>query len=292
MNNKKKQHYIWKHYLSPWSQGEKIWSYRDGRIFFGTRENIGQQRFFYEVEPLNDFESTMVDSFIKNKHPTSHLVSLSTFEIYNAVANGDKLVRRNGIEEYHEKIEHKAIPILDKIWEEDLSWLDSVQSKIDFAHYLGVQYSRTNRGHNALASNLREAELKFPKYQGMFNSEKLSKVYALLMGDVIGNWVYSSGNISILKNSTELEFITGDQPVFNLDMRGLDKNEDVSKFNLYYPISPNLALLITEQPRLDRALTIDEVNEYNQFIVDCSHEQIYASNKESLLIYQPDANVC
>ncbi len=258
----------------------------------GSRDNIGQQRFFYEAAPLNDFERKLVESFIKSKHPTSYPVSFSTLQVYDVVANGNELIRRNGIEEYHENIEHKAIPILEKIWKEDLSWLDSMESKIDFSHFLGVQYSRTNRGREVLSSNLREAETQFPKYKGMFDPEKLSKVYALLMGDVIGNWVYASGNISILKNSTELEFVTGDQPVYNLDMKGKGQNEHATKFNLYYPISPKLALLITENPRVDRELTIDEVNEYNKFIVFCSHEQMYASKKESLAIYKTDAKVC
>lgn len=292
MNNKKQQHYIWKHYLSPWLKDEKIWCNRDGKIFSSSRDNIGQKRFFYEAEPLNDFERRLVHGFIKNMHPTSYETSLSTLEVYDAVSHGDQLTRRNGIEEYHTSIEHKAESIVESLWDKDLSWMQDIQKKIDFSHFLGVQYCRTNRGRETSSSYFREAELAFPKYEGLFSPDKLSKVFALLMGDVIGNWIYSSGNFSLLSNSTELEFITGDQPVFNLDMKGRSRGENATEFNLFYPVSPHLALLVTGSPNEHKELNIDEVNSYNEFIVSCSHEQLYARDKESLAVYLSQRKVC
>ncbi|WP_375749682.1 DUF4238 domain-containing protein [Vibrio sp. HN007] len=292
MNNKKQQHYIWKHYLSPWLKGEKVWCNRSGKIFPTSRDNIGQQRFFYEAEPLNDFERKLVISFIKKMHPTSYETSLSTLEIYDVVSRGDQLTRRNGIEEYHTSIEHKAEATIESLWDKDLSWLDNMQSKIDFSRFLGVQYCRTNRGRQSSSISLREVEAAFPMYTGLFSPDKLSKVLCLLMGDVVGNWIYSSGHFSLLSNSTTLEFITGDQPLFNLDMRGRGKNENAMEFNLFYPISPKLALLITRDRKEHKELNIDEVNSYNKFIVSCSHEQLYAKNKESLLAYLPERKVC
>ena len=50
----------------------------------------------------------------------------------------------------------------------------------------------------------------------------------------------------LLKNTTSIPFITGDQPVINTyairePMKFLEKNE----LELYYPIKPNLSLLLT-----------------------------------------------
>ena len=286
MKSKKKQHYIWKYYLSPWSTDGKIWSYRDGKIFFSSRDNIGQQRFFYEIKPLNDFERKLLEGLIKSKHQPNQLVNNSIFEIYYVVSNGNEFTRRNGIEEYHTGIEHKAIPILEMLLNEDLSWLKNNASKINFANFLGVQYCRTKRSHDALLTSIRLVETEFPKYRGMFDPEKISKAYVLFLGAAIGNLIYSSGNISFLKNSTAQEFLTGDQPVYNLSMKG--QNEEVTEFNFFYPISPQLALLITSTPRCDKELSIDEVNKYNQFIVSVSHEQLYAKNKESLTTYKSE----
>lgn len=225
-------------------------------------------------------------------HPTSHEVSLSTLKVYDVVSQGNELTRRNGIEEYHTSIEHKAGVIIERLWDKDLSWLESEQNKIDFARFLGVQYCRTNRGREASSSSFRELEVAFPKYEGQFSPDKLSKIFSLLMGDVVGNWIYSSGNFSLLSNSTNLELITGDQPVFNLDMSGVNKKESVTKFNLFYPISPKLALLVTPDHKEHKELNIDEVNSYNEFMVSCSHEQLYARYKESLVAYLPNEKVC
>lgn len=292
MNNKKQQHYIWKHYLSPWLTENKLWCHRNGKIFFSSRDNIGQKRFFYRAEPLNDFERLMIKDFIKSMHPSSHAASLSTLAVYDAASHGDEHTKKNALEDYHTAIEHTAIPIVEVLLDEDMSWLNNEDEKIKFARFLGVQYSRTNRVHEALAASLGLAEEPFPKYKGQFDVKKISKVYALLMGDVIGNWVYSAGHFSLLKNTTELEFIVGDQPVYNLDMKGRDVGELATTFNLYYPVSPNLALLVTSEPRVTKVLNLNEVNKYNEFIIFCSHEQLYSKNEDSLKRYKLSSIVC
>ena len=52
-NIKKKQHYVWKNYLRPWTENNKIWCLRQGEKFCTSPDNIALQRFFYQAEPLN-----------------------------------------------------------------------------------------------------------------------------------------------------------------------------------------------------------------------------------------------
>ncbi|HCE4621446.1 TPA: DUF4238 domain-containing protein [Vibrio parahaemolyticus] len=292
MNNKKQQHYVWKHYLTPWLTDDKLWCYREGKVFFGSRDNIAQQRFFYEVEPLNDFENTIVKGFIEKRHPSTHLASYSTLNLFQFASNGDEYQRRNEIEEYHTRIEHSVIPIMDKLLNGDTSWLKNTDDKVKFSRFLGVQYSRTNKGLQNLSKAFELLENQFPKYKGLYDSTKISKVFSLLMGDFIGNWVYSSGQFALLENSTELNFVTSDQPVYNLGASGVVGDDEITSMELYYPLSPELALFITNEPQKDKILSVEEADKYNKFVLSKSHEQVYARSKDTLTYYGLGEKVC
>lgn len=277
---KKQQHYIWKHYLRSWSCDNKIWCKREGRIFRTSLENIGQKRFFYKADKLNSFERGIVENFISNRHSSTHELSWSTFNIYSLSSEGDDYIQKNALEEYHTGIEQSAIKTMASLRQKDMSWLKCKQSKIHFSQFLGVQYSRTNRNHSSMSNALSTLSKEFPKYKGKLNPEKVAKVFAMLMGDVIGNWIYSSGHFSLIENNTELDFITGDQPLFNLAMKEKGSIEPPKDFNLYYPLTPNLALLISKEAQANKELSTKEVEGYNDFIVLSSHEQIYSQKKK------------
>jgi len=181
----------------------------------------------------------------------------------------------------HTSIEHTAINIISLLLKEDMSWLKDEQSKINFSRFLGTQYTRTNRNHSILSGKLSS----LPERKEQLNPEKLAKVFALLMGDTIGNWIYSLGQFTLIKNNTSLDFITGDQPVFNLDMNDGQELEPPKDFKLYYPLAPNLALLVSKEIQINKEVSIKEVEKYNDFIVLSSYEQIYSQQKESLAKY-------
>jgi len=100
-NMKKQQHYIWKHYLSSWTCDKKIWCKRKGKCFQTSLENVGQKRFFYKAEQLNQFEQTIVENFIHAMHPSTYELSLSTLNIYDLSSKGDDFTQKNTLEEYH-----------------------------------------------------------------------------------------------------------------------------------------------------------------------------------------------
>jgi len=69
--DKKRQHYVWKHYLKPWTMDEKIWWSRNGKIMPPTAlVNVGIRKHFYEIEKLNGTERFFVKKFIEGCHPT------------------------------------------------------------------------------------------------------------------------------------------------------------------------------------------------------------------------------
>ena len=89
--------------------------------------------------------------------------------------------------------------------------------------------------------------------------------------------------INIIINNTQFPFITGDQPIINLDY---NTNKIVYE-NWYYPISRNLGIIYTDKNIneyfLDSSnLTVDEVKILNNHIYNNALEQVY-SDKVSVL---------
>ncbi|MDI1279662.1 DUF4238 domain-containing protein [Methylobacter sp.] len=93
----------------------------------------------------------------------------------------------------------------------------------------------------------------------------------------------------LLKNNTISEFLTGDQPVINTYAIGLAEEETPEELEFYYPVSPNLAILITKNIEVRNSnillLNKSQVDDYNKMIVQQSHSQLFASSKEALLAY-------
>lgn len=83
-------------------------------------------------------------------------------------------------------------------------------------------------------------------------------------------------------NDTQTPFITTDQPLINLKAnRCLD--ESIEDFELYYPISPNKALILYEKDvSLGDCVNKEKVIELNKKMAESALEQIYA-NKKSVL---------
>ena len=83
-----------------------------------------------------------------------------------------------------------------------------------------------------------------------------------------------------LNNKTNISFITGDQPVINIAER--KKNDKIKKLIFYYPISPKIAILVSNNFHKNENVDITEnnqVKQYNKSIVQESLEQIYGNQK-------------
>ena len=90
----------------------------------------------------------------------------------------------------------------------------------------------------------------------------------------------------LVENETPLAFITGDQPVINLHGGG---EKPPASLSWYYPISPRLALFLTEvdeePPFSNASLTSAQVSGLNKRIVAASHSQVFAQSHGSLEPY-------
>ena len=109
----------------------------------------------------------------------------------------------------------------------------------------------------------------------------LSHIFAANVG-----FALSRMSLTLLYNESNIPFITSDQPAINLKATYNDM-EQPEEFELYYPIAPRMAILMTEKPtKLNNHLKNDEVIRLNNTLAKLSKEQIYANQENVLTQYK------
>ncbi|OYQ66177.1 hypothetical protein B9G53_04965 [Pseudanabaena sp. SR411] len=301
---KRRHHYVWRKYLRSWSLDESIWCARQGKIFKADLMNVGQIRDFYKLKELSAQDIEFI-RMVAIEQSADHLQELNEgwlnwfnfifdikkyIESINIISNKiDDLLDEaifNFEEELHSKIEFDAIEFIELLLNEDASFFERDNDCSKFIYYICVQYMRTQKIKvNALGSS---HDLHLSDVV-----EKTWNVISHILATNLGYSIYSERNsfrIVFLKNLTSITLITGDQPIINTYAIGLSLDKDVEGLDFYYPLSPNLAILLTQDHSHSSALakiclSEKEVDRYNQSIIEQSHSQIYAASEESLARY-------
>jgi len=97
-------------------------------------------------------------------------------------------------------------------------------------------------------------------------------------------------SLLLLQNNSDVPFITGDQPVINTKATYHSSTNDLTEeLELYYPISPTIAILINlksnEYTTRKYKVTKKEATSYNNLIADASHQELFAQDKSHLEPY-------
>jgi len=81
-------------------------------------------------------------------------------------------------------------------------------------------------------------------------------------------------------------FVTGDQPAINTKGNHTNLAVPLTELELYYPLTPTLALLMNFDAESEltgyKTLSPEQVLEYNRQIVNVADKQIYAHSKAAL----------
>ncbi len=298
---KRNQHYIWRYYLDSWAKNKQIFCLRVNNIFKTNLKNIGSMRDFYKLKELNENDISLIKKlFLKDSNPILKKLNENWLTVFNTVfslkrklqqdsrknteidSKIDKLII-NFEEDLHATIENNSISCIDKLRNENVSFLKTKEELINFIYYLSVQYFRTNK----IKTSVIKTTSKYPQ----FNIEKIWNISSHILATNFAYNLWKRFNyfrIILLKNNTIVPFITGDQPVINT-FADYQNNENLNELELYYPLKPFLALLITQKAEIinNSILRLDEnkIHEYNYLIFKASHEQIYANENNVLKKY-------
>ncbi|TRW94656.1 DUF4238 domain-containing protein [Candidatus Methylobacter oryzae] len=123
---KRNHHYVWQHYLSPWTHDKKIWCLRNGKMFHTSTENIALERDFYKIKAISQRDIEFIKALASRQHfgALNELNDwwIGTFksisDLYACYANNEKqadevahkleVLVHNFEEDYHEIIERTS----------------------------------------------------------------------------------------------------------------------------------------------------------------------------------------
>jgi hypothetical protein len=296
-NKKRRQHHVWQSYLKSWVINDRLYCLRNGRIFPTGTTVVAVERDFYKLYNLTQEDIALVrmlaidgaNPYAKKLHQEFLgkliLATRAAEQIRSRKGSRQQLVAMadatmtNTLEDYYAGIEGLFRPLLDRVIAHDIGFYSDDKESILFLHFLSIQYMRT-RGIKVGVIEINKEKLGLDLTR-IWNL--LSYMYAVNIGASL--YVERKNrNLYLVRNRTDVPFITGDQPVINLHGT---RPVAPTTLSLYYPISPTLGLFLTEEREepiySTESLTSAQASELNAKIANASHSQLFGHSKTSLL---------
>lgn len=274
----RRQHYVWRHYLEAWEQKKGIINcLRDGKIFPANPKNVMVERDFYKLPRLTKADVEFLEPFMQATYPEVREINLNLIKTLVFLTNANDLIQsQEGIseavksdfqtpiieaeEKLHEQIESDALPVLEELRQKQTNFLCNDKAAISFFDFIAHQYWRTKRIRESVGEILYSSSNRdFSHLQNL-----LCHCFANSMG---ANLFFdrSEFDIIFLDNTTDLGFITGDQPIVNL--MGTRNGTPPEEIALYYPLAPDLAFILLPKEYKPCSMNIDMVKELNDLIM-------------------------
>lgn len=300
-NLTRKQHYVWRKYLRAWGPNDRIWCLRDNKLFNPNLINVAQERDFYKLHDLTVEEVNYLEQFCNGQQEPLRSLNLRWVEYFTVlfklqrqlIAAGHPAdliahhIDRAAIEQeelLHGSIEQDAVESLDALLSGDASFFGIPKQKTAFFYFLANQYTRTKK--------LKSRALEGPGKITAINPENIWNAMSQIIASCIGqSLVAYRYQLYFLRSEGNEVFITGDQPVINLHGTYIAPTKTPTELDLYYPISPKLAVLVAVEPPENSLLTDEEVKAYNQHMYLQSHTMLFAHERHVLEPFLLDAQV-
>lgn len=311
----KKQHYIWRNYLAPWTNNNtnegKIVCLRENKIFTTSLMNVAHENYFYGVKELSLLEKELIRKmFIDSKQGVQRQINemwlklyCSPFDTIDEIApikysifgciNREEIMNNDDfkswnielIEKLHEQIESSAIQYLLLLQKNNLDFWKEELAREKFSFYIANQYFRTKKMRDGLIYAFEMGKKKIDMFKEI-RPENMWIPPSLIFSTSVGMHIFQDFSAILLQAPADCFFIVGDQPVVNtystFDIQTVP--EDVE---FYYPITPQSALLLTKERKEmnGRILSIapDEVNNYNILEQKASTELLFAKDPSQLM---------
>jgi hypothetical protein len=299
---KKYNHVVWKYYLKPWANTKGIIIYKkDGRIREGNINKIGGENYFYKLKPLSVDELKFIEkAYCNGDSPTIQEVNkewLSIFSWVNMLLSLREKIDNKDIqddldrlskefnENIHNKIENASQIYLDSLYKKDVSFYETDNGNNGFNFFVCEQYFRTSDMKKRIAKSY--IPIKNFNFENCWNI--ISHILAINLAGTLSIFKNHFSCI-LLENNTETPFYTSDQPVINIAANKINERPlTMREFELFYPITPNIAILICLKENLigikSNIIMLDEtqVKKYNAIITSQGGSTIYSNTKKGLL---------
>jgi hypothetical protein len=294
---KKNQHYVWRYYLKAWASNGLIDCLEGGRVRSCSLRKVASASEFYRLERLSTADLELLKRIVESMAPQVHQLNLGwieTFSVPLELANIlEHHLRRtsediefvdtflaNFEEDLHGHIENASVKHLDSLRNTDASFLASDTDAADFLHFLALQHFRTQEMEQSVVAAFAATD-----------RDQLRRIWRVLrhiLATNVARTIYLGRrhwSLVFLENKTTTTFLTGDQPTLNTRGAEALPGQQVEELELYYPVLPRLAVLVTPAAGLTgatRKVSTEDAHRYNHLIVDAAHRQVFADTREHL----------
>jgi hypothetical protein len=295
---KKSQHYVWQNYLRAWAHDQRIWTLdkKVGSIFNSNLTGVAQERYFYKLQNISEKGLEFLHNFIKASPSSNQGFQRDFLATFSLPSEIKKRVQSSGqnellshlhkmeintMEDAHSYFENFGKNLLSVKSLNDLQNFENADIKNESIIYICFQYLRTRRMRQSIARGIGEGA-SLPELS-VWNI----LVFLMSLNAAMSISLCPTTTFSLLENSLDLAFITGDQPAINLMGNSRDSQGNVNSLQLYYPLSPTLALIIDMDSPTDKkyrsvqpdVATIRSLN--SSLFQNCDHF-VFSSNREQL----------
>lgn len=297
----KRQHYVWREYLRAWADEDYIWTYIkiSSKIARPNVMGVAQEKYFYELVEISSQEEVDLKRFIEDLVDKS--IKDLCFDFIFAFAIPSKFKRMfnpvnqnefkanvsshremtvNTMEKAHGMFENAGSEFIKcRSIQELKSFIEADNNFCNTLVFLCFQYFRTRKMKDNMLRNIDPKVFPLIKFWNIISfCMAFQMTYSVSLDPRV---------IFILFKSDKIPFLTCDQPVFNLKEDELNDQGELKNFELYYPLSPNTAIVIqiADQPtekfkevHINSALA----NYFNKMVLKISDSFVFSSNKEQL----------
>lgn len=310
----KKQHYVWRNYLRPWTDNNsttgRIVCLRENKIFTPSLMNIAHENYFYNIHPLSELERQLIYQMaIDRSTGVQREINEGWLNLYCAPFEFETELRRLSrftgipyserieqsqefqnwkieyIEGLHRKIELMGMQYLERIKRKDIAFWATEECRNEFSFFACNQYFRTKRIRDGIIFVCNAVKERYPDHRyAAICPENIWIPLSLIFASNVGANIARDFS-AVLLQAEEGCFIVGDQPVINIHAT-LDQFTQPQKTELFYPITPHLALLFTKQPQGPSGTILEldaqEIAQYNRLEFMLSSEQTFAKDRSQL----------
>lgn len=135
---------------------------------------------------------------------------------------------------------------VENLFREILGLSSKKDDRFDFFEFFSNQFLRTSRGRAAVLDAIESTKERFPTAERFKDTTNCIFPMMTFINTFIFSFTFWKENyyLEIIQNDTDKNFITSDQPIINLcaDYSETEK-ENATKPELYYPISPKMAVI-------------------------------------------------
>lgn len=309
----KKQHYIWRNYLAPWTNNNsstgQIICLRDNKIFPVSLMNVAHENYFYCVKELSKLERDIIyEMAIKNTTGAQRAANEGWLNLYCApfdfvdkmtslgysiLGYAESLEIKNEqefkdwnieyIEKVHGLIESKGMQYISLLRKNDLSFWQNEAGRDEFSFFLSNQYFRTKKTRDGILKVFEKVKNE-TGFSADIRPENMWLPLSLIYASNVGAHIAHKFS-AVLLQTEDSYFIVGDQPVVNTHST-FDVMTPPKNVEFFYPLTPYSALLLTTNPKYQSGellkIGANAVSVYNQIEQYSAQEMIFAKEKEHL----------